>query len=179
MKAALLTGALLLTSCGSAASPDTGVATSSIASSLQAQIVATELVTGPKQRIPIGITDHNTPVSDATVHVRAFILQSSNTAVLKGESDAPFKGEGLQGGGVYVAHVDLVSVGDWGLEITASRPNGAQLKQNLAFSVIAAPVVPGVGQAAIPSRSPTIREQPDATYTVSYTHLTLPTICSV
>lgn len=164
MKAALLTGALLLTACGAAASPDTGVATSSTASSLQAQIVATELVTGPKQRIPIGITDHNTPVSDATVHVRAFILQSSNTAVLKGESDAPFKGEGLQGGGVYVAHVDLVSAGDWGLEITASRPNGAQLKQNLAFSVIAAPVVPGVGQAALPSRSPTISEQPDATY---------------
>jgi hypothetical protein len=163
MKAALLAGALLLTACGAAASPDTGAGSSATSGSLQAQIVATELVAGPQQRIPIGVTDHNTPITDATVHVRAFILQG-NTGVLKGEADAPFKGEGLQGGGVYVVHLDLVPAGDWGLQITASRPNGEQLKQNLAFSVISAPVVPGVGQPAPLSNSPTIREQPDATY---------------
>lgn len=166
MKAALLlAGALLLTACGAAAGPDTGAGSSPRESAgLQAQIIATELVTGPQQRIPLGITDHNTPVSDATVHVRAFVLQSNNTAVLKGESDAPFKGAGLEGGGAYVAHVDLTQAGDWGLQITASRPNGEQLNKNLAFSVIAAPVVPGVGQAAPASASPTIRDQPDATY---------------
>jgi hypothetical protein len=165
MKAALLAGALLLTACGAATSPDTGAGGSASATSgsLQAQIVATELVAGPQQRIPIGVTDHNTPITDATVHVRAFILQGNN-AVLRGEADAPFKGEGLQGGGVYVVHLDLMPAGDWGLQITASRPNGEQLKQNLAFSVISAPVVPGVGQAAPLSNSPSLREQPDATY---------------
>jgi hypothetical protein len=165
MKAALLAGALLLTACGAATSPDTGAGSHAGATSgsLQAQIVATELVAGPHQRIPIGVTDHNTPITDATVHVLAFILQGNN-AVLKGEADAPFKGDGLQGGGVYVVHLDLMPAGDWGLEITASRPNGERLKQNLAFSVIAAPVVPGVGQAAPLSNIPTIRQQPDATY---------------
>lgn len=165
MKAALLLGALLLSACAAASSPDTGTGSSASATagSLQAQIVATELVTGPGQRIPIGITDHNTPITDATVHVRAFILQGNN-AVLRGETEAPFKGEGLQGGGVYVAYLDLVPAGDWGLEITASRPSGEHLKQNLAFSVISAPVVPGVGQAALLSNSPAIHEQPDATY---------------
>lgn len=166
MKAALLVGALLLTACGAAPAPDTGSGNSATpgSSALQAQIIATELVAGPQVRVPIGITDHNTPINDATVHVRAFILQSNNTGVLKGQADAPFKGQGLEGGGVYVAHLDLNPPGDWGLQITASRPNGEHLSQNLAFSVIAAPVAPGVGQAALPSHSPTIQDQPDATY---------------
>jgi hypothetical protein len=151
---------LLLAACGGSptAAPDTGSASSG---SLQAQIVATELVAGPQQRVPIGITDHNTPVTDATVHVRAFLLQNGNQAVLKGESDAPFKGAGLEGGGVYVAHLDLMPAGDWGVQITASRPNGAHATQQLAFSVISNPVVPGVGQAAIPSKSPTVADHPD------------------
>ena len=155
--------AFVLAACGSSpsgpsAAPQTG---GSDSGQLQAQIIATELVAGPQQRIPIGITDHNTPVADATVHVRAFLLQNGNQAVLKGESDAPFKGAGLEGGGVYVAHIDLVPAGDWGLQITASRPNGAHVSQQLAFNVIANPVVPGVGQPAPRSNSPTVRDHPD------------------
>jgi hypothetical protein len=162
LAAALAAATLLLTACGGAASnPQTGTAADS--GSLQAQIVATELVAGPQQRVPIGITDHNTPVSDATVHVRSFLLQSNNQAMLKGEADAPFKGEGLEGGGVYVAHLDLVPAGDWGLQITASRPNGAHLSQQLALSVVTSPVVPAVGQPAPLSNSPTISDHPDVT----------------
>ena len=162
MKAAVaLLAVLLLTACGESSSPATGASTPS---QLQAQVVASELVAGPQQRVPIGILDHNTPVNDATVHVRAFVLQNGNTAVFKGESAAPFKGDGLEGAGVYVAHLDLTTAGNWGLEITASRPNGASMRQNLPISVVAAPVVPAVGQPAIPSHSPTIRDQPDATY---------------
>lgn len=152
--------AIVLAACGSSpsAAPKSG---SGDGGQLQAQIIATELVAGPQQRIPIGITDHNTPVTDATVHVRAFLLQSGNQAVLKGESDAPFKGAGLEGGGVYVAHLDLVPAGDWGLQITASRPTGARVSQQLAFNAIANPVVPGVGQPAPRSNSPTVRDHPD------------------
>ena len=154
-RAAILASALLLGACGSQA-PATGDA-----SPLQAQVVASELLTGPHQRVPIGILDHNTPVTDATVHVRAFLLQGS-TAVFKGESDAPFKGAGLEGAGAYVAHLDLNPAGNWGMDITASRPSGERLSQRLALNVTATPVVPAVGQAAPLSRSPTIREVPDA-----------------
>lgn len=152
--------AMLFAACGSApaSTPSTGASDNG---QLQAQIIATELVAGPQQRVPIGITDHNTPVSDATVHVRAFLLQNGNQAVLKGESDAPFKGAGLEGGGVYVAHLDLTPAGDWGLQITASRPTGARLTQQLAFNVISKPVVPGVGQPAPRSNSPTVADHPD------------------
>ena len=158
--AAIATG-LLLTACGTSTSPGTGA---SSPGQLLAQVVASELLAGPQQRVPIGILDHNTPVNDATVRVRAFVLQNGNTAVFKGQSDAPFKGEGLEGAGVYVAHLDLATAGNWGLEITASRPNGASMRQNLPINVASAPVVPAVGQPAIASHNPTIRDQPDATY---------------
>ena len=160
MWAAALGIGVLLTACGESSTPTTGASTPG---QLQAQVVASELVAGPQQRVPIGILDHNTPVNDATVHVRAFVLQNGGTAVFKGQSDAPFKGEGLEGAGVYVAHLDLTTAGDWGLEITASRPNGASMRQNLPISVVSKPVVPAVGQPAIPSHSPTTRDQPDAT----------------
>ncbi len=148
--------ALLLTACGAEAAP-TPAATSS---QLQAQVVATEIVVGNQQRVPIGITDHNTPVTDATVHVRSFVL-NGNTGVFKGESDAPFKGQGLEGGGTYVAHLTFDKPGDWGLEITASRPNGAHTTVRLPMNVIALPVVPGVGQPAPATQNPTAKDVAD------------------
>ena len=159
--AAALLAALLLSACGESSTPATGAGTPG---QLQAQVVASELVAGPQQRIPIGILDHNTPVNDATVHVRAFVLQNGNTGVFRGESAAPFKGDGLEGKGVYVAHLDLTSAGNWGLEVTASRPNGESMRQNLPISVVSKPVVPAVGEPAPLSHSPTTRDQPDATY---------------
>ena len=153
--------ALLLAGCGSAAAPGTSVSSSSSSSStLLAVVAASELVVGNQQRVPIGITDHNTPVSDATVHVRSFVL-NGNTFTLKGESDAPFKGEGLQGGGIYVAHLTFDKPGDWGVEVTASRPNGAHTTVPLAMNVLAVPVVPGVGQPAPATHNPTAKDVAD------------------
>jgi hypothetical protein len=158
--AALLAVALLLAGCGSAATDQPGASASRSASSLQAVVVASELVVGKQQRVPIGLTDHNTPVSDATVHVRSFVL-SGTTGSFKGESDAPFKGEGLQGAGTYVAHLDFDKAGDWGVEVTASRPNGARMTARLPMNVLALPVVPGVGQPAPLTRNPTVRDVAD------------------
>jgi hypothetical protein len=148
--------ALLLTACGSSAAS----APAASSSALQAQVVASELVVGNQQRVPIGVTDHNTPVSDATVHVRSFVLNGS-TGTFKGESDAPFKGEGLQGAGTYVAHLTFDKPGGWGVEVTASRPNGAHMTARLLMNVLALPVVPGVGQPAPVTRNPTVRDVAD------------------
>ncbi|HYS01914.1 MAG TPA: FixH family protein, partial [Candidatus Eisenbacteria bacterium] len=156
MKAAVVIAALLLSACGAEAAP-TPAATSS---QLQAQVVATEIVVGSQQRVPIGITDHNTPVSDATVHVRSFVL-NGNTGVFKGESDAPFKGQGLEGGGTYIAHLTFDKAGDWGVEVTASRPNGSHTTVRLPMNVIALPVVPGVGQPAPATHNPTVKDVAD------------------
>lgn len=155
--------ALVLAGCGTptASNPaTTGV-------QLQAEVVASELVVGPQQRLPIGILDHNTPVSDATVHVRAYLLQGT-TGILKGESDAPFKGEGLQGAGAYVARLDFTA-GNWGLDITASRPNGQHATMRLTtyadgrpLTVVGTPIVPAVGQPAPLSHNPTTKDVADA-----------------
>src|SRR5207245_8033951 len=134
---------LVLAACGSSVA----TASSPSSSQLQAVVAASELVVGKHQRVPIGITDHNTPVSDATVHVRSFVLNGS-IGTFKGESDAPFKGEGLQGAGTYVAHLDFDKAGDWGVEVTASRPNGARMTARRARNALAPPVAPGRGRRA-------------------------------
>jgi hypothetical protein len=155
--AAALAVVVVLGACAGEVAPGGPSPTSS---SLQAQVVASELVVGTQQRVPIGITDHNTPVSDATVHVRSFVL-SGNTLTFKGESDAPFKGEGLQGGGIYVAHLTFDKAGDWGVDVTASRPNGGRMSTRLPMNVLALPVVPGVGQPAPLTHNPTVRDVAD------------------
>jgi hypothetical protein len=154
--AAALAVALVLGACEGEVAPGP----SPTGSQLQAVVAASELVVGSQQRVPIGITDHNTPVNDATVHVRSFVLNGT-TVTFKGESDAPFKGEGLQGGGIYVAHLTFDKAGDWGVEVTASRPSGAHMSARLAMNVLALPVVPGVGQPAQATRNPTARDVAD------------------
>jgi len=159
--AAAVAGALLLAACGSSAAPGSSAGSPSPGSStLQAVVAASELVVGKQQRVPIGITDHNTPVSDATVHVRSFVLNGT-TGTFKGESDAPFKGEGLQGAGTYVAHLDFDKAGDWGVEVSASRPNGVRTTARLPMNVLALPVVPGVGQPAPLTHNPTAKDVAD------------------
>ena len=157
--AAALAVALVVAACAGEVAPGGASPTSS---TLQAVVAASELIVGNQQRVPIGITDHNTPVSDATVHVRSFVLNpNGTTGAFKGESDAPFKGEGLQGGGTYVAHLTFDKAGDWVLEVTASRSNGARTTVQLPMTVLALPVVPGVGQPALLSHNPTVRDVAD------------------
>ena len=116
----LLGSALLLAACG--AGTDAGTATpSATAAALQAQIVASEVLVG-SQRFPVGILDQNTPVNDATVHVRAYLVNGT-VAQLKSESDAPFRGAQLEGKGLYVAHLNFDAAGNWG-----RRDHGARTR---------------------------------------------------
>ena len=66
---------LLLAACGTGTDSSTATPTATTAG-LQGQIVASELLVGT-QRFPVGILDQNTPVNDATVHVRAFFVIGS------------------------------------------------------------------------------------------------------
>lgn len=141
--------ALLLSACGVAGEQPAAQP----AQTLIARSVATELVVG-QQRVPIGILAQNTPVSDATVHVRAFYPASGGEAI-KSESAAPFKGEGLSGAGIYAAQLSFDRPGTWRLDVTASRPNGEHAVMQVPVTVLANPIVPGLGQAAPRSNSPT------------------------
>jgi hypothetical protein len=134
----------------------------SAGSALQAQVVASQLTVG-LDRVPIGIVDHNTPVNDATVHVRAYSAAGGSTQ-LKSEADAPFRGEGLEGVGLYVAHLRLDTPGHWLAAITVQRPGGSPVSLPAPFQVLATPTVPAVGQPAPSSRNQTTRDVPDISY---------------
>ncbi len=129
------------------------------AGGLQALVVASQLVVGV-HRFPIGILDHNAPVNDASVHVQA-LLATTGGAELRGQSDAPFRGQGLQGRGLYVAQLPLDVAGQWLAVITAQRPGAAPARFNVPFRVAASSAVPAVGQRAPRSHNPTLRDVPD------------------
>ena len=80
--AAAIAAAVLLSACGASAA--SAPATGQSGSQLQAEVVASELVVGQQQRVPIGILDHNTPVNDATVHVRSFVLNGTKHFISNG-----------------------------------------------------------------------------------------------
>ena len=114
-------------------------------------------------RFPIGIVDHDTPVSDATVHVRVY-SGSGSSAQLKGEADAPYRGDGLEGHGLYVARFQFDVPGAWRAEVDARRPDGSQGKSSLPFAVAYGSAVPMVGHPAPRSRSVTAASVPDVSY---------------
>jgi hypothetical protein len=120
-------------------------------------LVASELSVG-EQRVPLGILERNSPVSDAVVHVRAF--RQTPTDPQRSESDAPFRGDGLQGKGAYVATLTFPTAGRWSLEVSMQRAGRPQTT-SLAVNVLLRPTVPAVGDSAPASRNPTVRDVAD------------------
>ena len=102
-------------------------------------------------------------MTDALVHVRAFDLTSTSKDP-KAEADAPFRGEGLEGLGLYVAHLRLDTAGPWLATVTVQRPGRTPLYVPAPFRVLTAVTVPAVGQPAPRSRNPTIKDVPDVSY---------------
>jgi len=121
-------------------------------------LVASELAVG-EQRVPVGILERNTPVNDAAVHLRAY--RQAPTDPLLTEADAPFKGEGLLGNGVYVAYLTFATAGRWVIEVSARRANRPAVTTGLSVNVLPRPTVPAVGDAAPQSRNPTVRDVAD------------------
>lgn len=121
-------------------------------------LVASELAVG-EQRVPVGILERNTPVNDAAVHLRAY--RQAPTDPLLSEADAPFKGEGLLGQGVYVAYLKFATAGRWVIEVSARRANRPAVTTGLSVNVLPRPTVPAVGDAAPQSRNPTVRDVAD------------------
>ncbi len=146
---------LVATSCATARPGPTPPPT---AAALQPVVVATELTPG-RQRLPIGVLDGSTPVNDARVHVRVY--RNSESDPLRDEAGAPFKGEGLEGKGVYVAYVSFGAAGQWIAEISAERPGRGRTIARVPLRVTTTPTVPSVGQPAPRSRNPTKKDVAD------------------
>lgn len=160
--AALGAAALTFAACAPATAPGVpATRTAEPGLALQVVIVASQVLVG-EQRVPVGILDRNTPVNDASVRIRVYRETPSDP--LRSESDAPFKGEGLEGKGVYVAYLKFAAPGQWTAEITAQRPSGARATVRLPVMVTTQSVAPAVGEPAPRSRNLTIRDVPDVGY---------------
>jgi len=154
--------------CGSP-SPDGAAPTQAAAAptptpghALRVALVATQLAIGT-YRFPIGVSDHNTPVSNAAVHVRVYSTAGS-TQTLKGDVDAPYRDQGLSGHGMYVAWFRFDVAGLWQAQVDVRLPDGTQATVPQQFGVRMATEVPMVGQPAPRSRNQTAGEVPDVSY---------------
>lgn len=125
---------------------------------LQSVLVSSQLVVG-RQRLAIGVLEANTPVNDAQVRVRVY--RGSPADPLASEADAPFKGDGLEGRGVYVAYVSFGTPGAWVAEIAARMLSGPESVSRVPVTVGSTSSVPGPGQPAPRSRNLTRGDVPD------------------
>ena len=128
---------------------------------LQSVLVSSQLVVG-RARLAIGVLDANTPINDAQVRVRVY--RGSPNDPLANEADAPFKGDGLQGRGIYVAYVSFGTAGPWVAEIAARKAGGAESVNRVPVTVATTGSVPGPGQPAPRSRNLTRADVPDLSY---------------
>ena len=162
-------GSLLLLLCGlaSCGGPAAGANPSSTPSNAAAPLNVVVLsapsdqcapcvVAGKDRRVALAIVDRDgVPVPDASVRVQLFMVPPGKAApqALGAVVDAPYRGDLLQGKGVYVVHQSFDSPGIYRVAAQASK--GALSASTVAnFQVIASdPGVP-VGGAAPLSREP-------------------------
>ncbi len=152
--------ALVIGACAPASragAPTPAVAQPRVAG-LQSVLVSSQLVVG-RERLVIGVLDANTPINDAQVRVRVY--RGTPTDPLVSEADAPFKGEGLEGRGVYVAYVSFGAPGPWVAEIAARKVSGPESVNRVLLTVATTGSVPRPGQPAPRSRNLRRADVPD------------------
>jgi hypothetical protein len=129
---------------------------------LKVALVATQLAVGT-YRFPIGVSDHNTPVSNAAVHVRVFSVVNG-VQTPKGEADAPYHDQGLSGHGLYAASFHFDVAGLWQAQVDVRLPDGTSATVPEQFGVRLATEVPMVGQPAPRSENATAAQVPNVSY---------------
>lgn len=150
-----------LVGCGQANVP--AAAPPAASSANVAPVFAFSEAIAGKNRIAIGLVRDNTPLNDpaAKVHLRFFNLDATNPQAVIAESDASYYGQGLPAA-FYVAYPTFDKPGNWGVEIQVQLPGQAQpivSKQRLEVKQQSA--VPNIGQPAISTRTPTVKDVPD------------------
>lgn len=127
---------------------------------LRPVIANSELAVG-KNRFAIGLLDeHSRTISDAQVRLGFFKL-NGDQATKVGEEEAAFRWVDSQARGIYTAVFRFDSPGLWGVQVDAQRPGQGVDTSRISFEVKAKGSAPAVGDRAIPSRSPTVRDVKD------------------
>jgi hypothetical protein len=165
--AALLAALLLLVSCGrpAATNPTPGATpgatsgTTAASEPLAPVLAISELDVGPN-RIAVGIMQNGTPLNepDWKLGLRFFYLDGSEDTKVQSETTAVYRGENLPFG-LYVGYANFDRPGNWSVEISVPQ-GGAPQVFTMRLEVQATPRVPAIGQAALPSKSLTVHDNP-------------------
>jgi hypothetical protein len=123
---------------------------------LTAVQASSELAQG-RNRFAIGlINDANQPVTDGSVNIEFFKLQSNGNAEKRSETPATFRSVGGASKGIWVAPAQFPETGPWGAQVTLDKGDGSSPKvARMNFSVIEKFSAPGYNDAAPRSASPT------------------------
>jgi hypothetical protein len=139
---------------GPAAAPTSGASASTGGASLV--IGNSELVVGPN-RFVLGLLENGRPIGDAQVHL-AFFALDGQAATMRQEADAVYRTAAGTDKGLYVSRVSFDQPGDWGVQVSATRPGQAALSGRASFKVQAEGSAPTPGMRAIASQSLTQRD---------------------
>src|SRR2546430_12788406 len=118
---------LALAACGGGLDQGSGASPSPAPSTpaLQSTVVSSDIVTGRDQRVAIGILNANgVPVPGVNVTVQLFTLPAPGAGqpqALGPAVAAAYKGELLQGKGVYVLHQTFSQPGNYTARVTATK----------------------------------------------------------
>jgi hypothetical protein len=145
---------LFLTACGSA-TPTATLGTPT-PSTLQIIIANSQHVMGAN-RFPVGVIRDGHSVKDAQLHLKFFDL-TTKSLVPKAETDATYYGDNLGEAGVYVAHANFDTPGNWGVEASVTETGYPTETQRIGFEVLAKDPSPGVGDDAPHTKNPTLQD---------------------
>lgn len=123
-------------------------------------MASAQVVVGKDQRLGFGILDASgVPVSDVAVTVQLFTVPPGGAApaALGPRQAAMYKGELLQGKGLYVIHHTFDKPGFYSAAVHASK-NGVSSDTSAALEVLGADPTPAVGTVAPASHNPTSSE---------------------
>lgn len=136
-----------------------------------AVIASSQLTVGENRFLMALLDDQNHILSspDLKVHMAFYYLDRSRTEPVT-EADGRFIWAIPDQRGLDVAYVDFDEPGTWGVDVTATPPEGDPIRVRALFTVLERGSTPAVGEPAFPSNTKTLADVPDIAQLTSDEH---------
>ncbi len=134
-------------------------------------IASSQLVVGENRFLLALLDDQNNVLTtpDLKVHMTFYNLDRSRTQPVA-EADGRFIWAVPGERGLDVAHVTFDEAGTWGIDVTATPPEGEPIRARALFTVLERGSTPAIGDPAPPSHTKTLADVPDLAQLTSDEH---------